>query len=128
MTSLSQNWEVGSDFHWAGMPQGPFLNWPEPYRMFATGREALLAIWRCQGQNTKHSLFVPEYFCNEVETWWQRQGIKIHRYKDSPLMASPVWDSLTVSKGDAVLAVNYFGVRDGKLETIIPIDARGKFR
>jgi hypothetical protein len=115
MANLNKHWEVGSEFHWTGVPQGPFLTWPEPYRMFASGREALLSIWRILQNDTINYLFVPDYFCDNVVTWWERHGISIRRYADDPHMASPAWETLTVSRGDAVLAVNYFGVRDGKV-------------
>lgn len=115
MVSLGKHWEVGSEFHWTGVPQGSFLEWPEPYRMFASGRAALLSIRRVLQNVDMGNLFVPDYFCEEVVAWWEEQGVTIRRYADGPQMTSPVWGTLTASKGDTVLAVNYFGVRDGKI-------------
>jgi len=113
MAYLNKNLEIGSEFHWTGVPCGPFLSWPEPYRLFASGREALLSLWRVlQGDNI-NILYVPDYFCGEVATWWEQKGITIRHYSDGPSMTSPAWETLTATHGEAVLAVNYFGVRDG---------------
>ena len=112
MTKQENRYEIGSEFHWPGVPHGPYLSWPEPHRMFASGREALLCVWRILQNNNINTLFVPDYFCHEVVTWWGQQGVIIRRYVDGPHMTSPVWKSLTASQGDSVLAVNYFGVRD----------------
>jgi hypothetical protein len=82
--------------------------------MYASGREALLAAWRNLKDDPARALFVPDYFCDEVVSWWERRGVAIRRYGDGPYRPAPDWETLTVSPGDAVLAVNYFGVRDGK--------------
>lgn len=115
MDFLDKHWEVGSEFHWMGVPQGPFLTWPEPYRMFTSGRAALLSVWRVLQNDNINSLFVPDYFCHEVVSWWEQQGVMIRRYVDGPHMTSPMWESLAASQGDGVLAVNYFGMRDGNI-------------
>jgi hypothetical protein len=81
--------------------------------MFASGREALLCIWRVLQSANVNILYVPDYFCDEVVTWWEQKGIAIRRYTDGPHMTSPALETLTATHGDAVLAVNYFGVRDG---------------
>lgn len=105
--------EIGSEFHWPGVPQGPLHLWPEPCRMTASGRQALLCIWRHLSSKKSRRLFVPAFFCDEVVSWWERQGVTVRRYVDGPNVMSPDWNTLTPSKGDAVLAVNFFGVRDG---------------
>ncbi len=112
---VQNRWELGSEFHWPGIPQGPFLKWPEPHIMFASGRASLLSIFQILQNDFSKTLFVPDYFCQEVATWWVEQGIIIKRYTDGPHLAEPVWETLAVSKGDAVLSVNYFGVRDGNI-------------
>ena len=28
--SQNQPWEIGSEFHWTGLPEGPFIPWPQP--------------------------------------------------------------------------------------------------
>lgn len=115
MVANERQWEVGSEYHWQGIPKGPFIKWPKPHNMFATAREALLSVWRFSKFKSSNVLFVPNYFCEEVVAWWMNQGIKIRRFSDGPQMASPIWDTLRVSKDDAVLVVNYFGVRNGEI-------------
>ena len=115
-SSIEQNrWEVGSEFHWQGIPRGPFLKWPEPYIMLASGRSSMLSILKSYKKQFSDILFVPDYFCQEVTEWWKKQGITIKRYIDGPHLAEPVWETFDVSSGDAVLAVNYFGVRSGNI-------------
>jgi hypothetical protein len=115
MVTLDKPWEVGSEFHWLGMPRGPFLTWPEPCVMLASGREALLNAWRALPDRTAKFLFVPDYFCAEVVSWWEQRGVPTKCYTDGPHREAPDWNSLAVSPGDMVLAVNYFGVREGRM-------------
>ncbi len=106
--------EVGSEFHWQTIPDSPCIQWPQPNIMFSTGREALRCVFKIiQEEHSPNKLFVPEYFCSEVTKWLTKQGIIIKRYCDGPHLDEPVWDTITASKGDAVLAINYFGVRNG---------------
>jgi len=115
MESLNKPWEIGSEFHWPGVPQGPFHPWPEPHIMFSSGRDALLTVWRTIQKDTNSVLHVPDYFCAEVVSWWENHGVIIRRYSDGPHKDAPDWETLTVSTGDAVLAVNFFGVREGNV-------------
>lgn len=112
MDSLGTQWEVGSEFHWLGVAEGPFVPWPSPGCLYQSGREALLGLWRLLDK--KNRLLVPEYFCGEVVEWWQKYGVNVCQYVDGPQLESPRWETLRVSPGDVVLAVNFFGVRDGK--------------
>jgi len=111
MKTSEKQYEIGSDFHWVGICPGTCLDWPSPYRLFTSGRATFLFVWQFLQNNATNTLFVPGYFCAEVVTWWEKQGIVIQRYTDGPHMSSPEWETLSVSPGDAVLAVNYFGVR-----------------
>jgi hypothetical protein len=106
--------EIGSEFSWAGLPQGKFLPWPEPYLFLALGRDAVLSLWKKKNEKDsgKH-LFVPDYFCPEISKFWEINGIKIKRYEDDPRWPNPNWDTLNPAKGDFILAVNYFGVKSG---------------
>lgn len=110
-----RHWEVGSEFHWQGIPKGPFIQWPKPHIMYSTGREALLGISQVLQNEFSKILFVPEFFCNEVIKWWMKQGITVRHYIDGPHLKEPVWETLNLSKHDAVLAVNCFGIRDGNV-------------
>ena len=112
MARLVMTREIGSEFHWLGVPEGPFIPWPRPGVLFSSGREALLGLWR--HLDKKNRLLVPEYFCGEVLEWWQQQGVNICQYVDGPHLGAPCWETLKASPGDVVLAVNYFGVRDGE--------------
>ncbi|MFB3814146.1 MAG: hypothetical protein ACE14L_08540 [Terriglobales bacterium] len=101
-------WELGSEFHWQGLPAGPFVRLPGPANYYLLGRHALLALL---DQLRAPVLWVPEYFCTDVLASCARR-VEIRRYDDSPSRACPRWESLTPTPDDVVLAVNYFGIRD----------------
>jgi hypothetical protein len=105
-------WEIGSDFHWTGIPDGPHLPWPQPNRWFALGRDAMMALWQRNASPGTSTLFVPDYFCPEVLSCWSARGIKLGHYHDNPQKRQPDFTSLAPEPGDMVLAVNYFGVRE----------------
>lgn len=114
MADRTKSMEIGGEFHWNGLPQEPFLRWPDPYLFLALGREAVLALWReKRNENTGKTLFVPDYFCPDVCKFWTDNGIIIRQYEDDPRYNHPKWETLTPAHGDFVLAVNYFGVRNG---------------
>src|SRR5689334_10510311 len=102
--------EIGSEFHWPGVPPGPFVAWPEPHAWYALARDAFLAIL---AERQKAAVFVPDYFCEDVVEQWQRSGVFVRRYEDDPRWAHPRWETIDPREGDIVLAVNYFGVGDG---------------
>ncbi|MDD2703139.1 MAG: hypothetical protein PHC33_03940 [Candidatus Omnitrophica bacterium] len=107
---------IGSEFHWSGLPEGPFLPWPIPHLFLALGRDAVCALWGMKKNKfSRGVLFVPDYFCPDVCKFWKDSGIKIRRYEDDPRWPHPNWHTLTPARGDCVLAVNYFGVRDGSV-------------
>lgn len=110
------SWEVGSEFHWLGLPKGPFLSWPEPHVWFALGRGAFLAVWRTIQVDhlNRKTLLIPDYFCPEVTESWENAGVNIRFYADDPRWPHPDWDTITPRPEDWVLAVNHFGIRDGK--------------
>lgn len=58
-------------------------------------------------------LHVPSYFCGEVIASLRLAGVEVALYEDEPRWGEPRWSSLRPVAGDLVLAVNYFGVRDG---------------
>ena len=112
--SQNQPWEIGSEFHWTGLPEGPFIPWPQPRVWFASGHDAVLAIWyQYSSHSRSKTLLVPDYFCPETTALWRRAGIRMHHYADDPRWPHPDWDTLSPMPGDLVLAVNYFGVRTG---------------
>jgi hypothetical protein len=114
MDMSRQPWEIGSEFHWMGFPQEPFLPWPKPCIWFGLGRSALLAVWHKRTEdNPQRTLWIPDYFCPEVADCWEEAGVTMRRYADDPRWSAPDWDTLTPKADDLVLAVNYFGIREG---------------
>lgn len=106
-------WEVGSEFHWMKYPKGIYISWPTPCRWYGTGRDAFLALWDMRSQKSLRTVFVPEYFCPQVLSYWIQNGVRVCPYSDNPLLSHPDWKSINCSSGDIVLAVNYFGIRAG---------------
>jgi hypothetical protein len=106
------HWEVGSEFHLCERPSPPFLSWPEPSVWFSLGRQAVTAVLQHIGPKARLRLWVPTYFCHEVTEHWQGHA-EVVEYADDPRWQEPQWQSLSPTPTDVVLAVNYFGVRDG---------------
>ncbi len=105
----SARWELGSEFHCAGAPEGPFLKWPQPAVWYMLARHAVAALLEMK-KASKPSLWLPAYFCPEVAECC-RPYCEIREYRDMPSWAAPDWKSLEPKPDDIVLAVNYFGVR-----------------
>lgn len=109
-----ERWENGSEFHWPGVPP-PEANTPIPWSsglLVSSGRDALRLVlsvgvrrrgWR--------RLWVPEYYCQQVAAALVRPGLELLPYLDDPLRRVP--DLPETSPGDAVLVMNYFGMREG---------------
>jgi hypothetical protein len=57
-------------------------------------------------------LWVPSYFCFDVSQYWKRH-VEVSTYSDDPRHPQPEWPTLQPSPSDLVVAVNYFGIRDG---------------
>jgi len=106
----SEQWELGGEFHWAGMPPGPFLSWPKPAVWFSLGRHAVLRLLEKPGE--RRTLWLPSYFCREVVQAWS-VSTSIRFYEDDPRLSHPKWETITPEPDDFVIAVNYFGMRDG---------------
>jgi hypothetical protein len=102
--------ELGSEFHWPGLPQPPLLAWPQPAVWYMLARHAVAAVAQMESGN-KRTLWLPSYFCPEVAECC-RSYCEIREYRDMPFWTEPDWKSLEPRSQDIVLAVNYFGVRD----------------
>jgi hypothetical protein len=105
-------WEVGGEFDAREVPTGTTLPWPTPHRLYGLAQHALIAMWETLPAAPSRTLHVPDYFCPEVVVAWRRAGIRIREYLDDPRWLEPDWSSLAPDAGDAVLAVNFFGVRN----------------
>ena len=101
-------WEVGGDYHLPVETPRPFHPWPRPAVWYALGRHAVEALVEML---RPRALWVPDYFCHEVTVVWER-GVTVRIYEDDPRWEEPRWETLDPRRGELVLAVNHFGVRE----------------
>lgn len=110
--------ELGSDFHWldsfVGIPSDiEKLNPVE----FADGRMAI--VWLILNNRWKR-LWVPAYFCYEVVDTIRKTGIELVFYPDYPEADDHLLvENIPFKKGDALLRINYFGLRTRRDESEI---------
>lgn len=110
MSADPKRWEVGSLFHAADFDvreEHLATPWADGL-LTGCGRDAL----RLVGALARHRRWwLPSYFCQEVIEAVTDLGIELLVYPDSPL--SPRLDLSIIDDrpGDAVLVVNYFGLR-----------------
>ena len=103
--------EYGSDFHYI-VPTGHSGNTLQDFfpsaNYYADGRQALIDLYRSQGWQR---LWVPEYFCYDVIESLKEAGLQLAFYTDYP--GNYDNDNLNDNfrAGDALLRVNYFGMR-----------------
>ncbi|HEX2293058.1 MAG TPA: hypothetical protein VHH55_07080, partial [Gaiellaceae bacterium] len=102
-------WEVGGEFHSPVETPRPFHPWPRPAVWYALGRHAVEALVETRRLRT---LWLPDYFCHEVAAGWADR-VPLRTYEDDPRWPEPRWETLEAREGDAVVAVNFFGVRAG---------------
>jgi hypothetical protein len=107
--ATATRWEVGGEYHLPVEPPGPFHRWPDGALWFALGRHAVQALLRRLGSQR---LWLPDYFCHEVARSWAAIT-EVRMYEDDPRWPEPRWGSLRPRPQDVVVAVNYFGVREG---------------
>lgn len=119
--------EFGSDFHYISGFHGKDNTLSDFYpkaNYYADGRQALIHLYHSQGWQR---LWVPEYFCNEVVESLKQAGLDLRFYADWPSYHS---DSETLSAihrhghfklNDAVLRVNYFGMRSYRSSERLPV-------
>ena len=109
MAVTATRWEVGGEFHLPAEPPGPYHRWPEGPVWYALARHALEALL---AKLRPPRLWLPDYFCHEVATRWS-EAAEVVLYEDDPRWPEPRWESLAPGRRDVVVAVNYFGVREG---------------
>jgi len=80
-------------------------------REYASGRHAIEAIFH---YNSWKRLWVPAYFCYEVINYLISVGVNIKIYDDTPLCDKDddVVRTLPFDKGDVLLRMNFFGLRN----------------
>lgn len=85
---------------------------PEDMEFFASGREAFFRIFaRMKESGFGGRVFLPRYFCPEAAR--AMRGIcETEFFEDLPSEESPRFGTLRAGAGDAVMAVNFFGLRD----------------
>lgn len=103
--------EFGSDFHYI-QPSGGSGNTLRDFfpsaNYYADGRQALIDLYRSQGWQR---LWVPEYFCYDVIASLKEAGLELAFYTDYPGNDDNLNVNDNFKAGDALLRVNYFGMR-----------------
>jgi len=114
--------EFGSDFHYLPCQDSPSRTLMDYYpnaTYYAVGRHALMDLF---AQSAWKRLWVPEYFCHDVLASLQRSGVALKLYQDSPLNDErKTLQTLPYEEGDALLRVNYFGLRTKRSCDGIPV-------
>ena len=107
--------EFGSDFHYIDGFKGKgnaLQDFFPKANYYADGRQALIDLYRSQGWQR---LWVPEYFCYDVIASLKEAGLDLRFYVDYPGNNDNLNDNenlnLNFRQGDALLRVNYFGMR-----------------
>lgn len=113
--------EFGSDFQLIDAYNSGRAHLTDVFRgatLLADGRQCIVALIRQYGLRR---LWLPDYFCYEVvETIKEQTGVEIMLYKDSPLKECDV-ERLPYKNGDALLRMNFFGMRDFRSNKNIPV-------
>lgn len=114
---MEERWEVGSEFHWSNEAIAPVVRMllPETYKLFSTGRSVLLSIEHLLNRDRDRlRLHLPSFFCMDVAADLNKV-FELCWYRDLPTEQTPDFNSLHPLSGDLVLAVNFFGIRQGKV-------------
>lgn len=114
--------EFGSDFHYiepCPLKGRTVRDCFPSAQYYADGRQALVAVYKHQGWSR---LWVPEYFCYDVLDSLIADGVVIEYYNDYP--GADDADSIKTipfADGDALLRVNYFGLRGHRSNSEVPV-------
>ena len=113
--------EFGSDFHYIDTYNSGRAHLTDVFRnamLLADGRQCIVVLIRQYGWRR---IWMPDYFCYEViETIKEQTGIEVVFYADNPLEEGKV-ENLPFEEGDVLLRMNYFGMRDVRLNSGIPV-------
>jgi len=114
--------EFGSDYHYLPVESKPAATIHDFYpdaNYYADGRQALAHLYKSAGWKR---LWVPTYFCYDVLKSISSQGVNLAFYHDNALNdTDSELISLPFTSGDALLRVNYFGLRGVKHNGAIPV-------
>lgn len=80
------------------------------FEFLSSGRDAIFRILKIENFSNSQTLWIPEYFCPSVVRSLQKV-VNIKFYHDYPSEESPRFQTLSPSGNDAVLIVNFFGLR-----------------
>lgn len=109
-----ERWEHGSDFHLMSYdaPEEDVHPWSGRSNAYASGRDALHALL-CHGKAVRgwKRLLIPDYYCQKVVQSFFNAGLELALYQDNPEEPGPLPPKIRLKKGDAVLIVNFFGLR-----------------
>lgn len=107
-------WEHGSEYHFMppSAPVRRFDGWPDRPWYGGSGRDAMRALLS-HGKLTRRwrRLWIPAYYCQEVVAALAASALELRVYDDDPTRPAPELDGLSFDPGDAILVVNYFGLR-----------------
>ena len=78
----------------------------------------MIDLYRSQGWQR---LWVPEYFCYDVIASLKEAGLELRYYADWPGKDDGENDNLDLRQGDAILRVNYFGMRSYRSVEKLPV-------
>ncbi len=112
--------EFGSHFHsieqWC-VRQSDSL--PPRRLLTAGGRQSLALLLKHNGWKR---LWLPAYFCGEVAAYLSESGVEMMTYEDFPTADDErVISQLDFCEGDALLRVNYFGLRGVRSNAHLPV-------
>lgn len=115
--------EFGSDFHYIDSFNGKrnrFQDFFQKANYYADGRQALIDLYRSQGWQR---LWVPEYFCYDVIASLKEAGMELRLYVDYPGKDDNANLNANLKHGDAILRVNYFGMRSYRIpeKLMVPV-------
>lgn len=118
--------EFGSDFHYIQPTGGDgktIYDFLLSANYYADGRQALIHLYRSQGWKR---LWVPDYFCYDVIESLRQAGLDLCFYADYPAYSGDsktleaIYKNGNIRLKDAVLRVNYFGIRSYRSTEKLP--------
>ncbi|MBR6496550.1 MAG: hypothetical protein IKT28_05535 [Rikenellaceae bacterium] len=112
--------EFGSHFHsieqWRAQQSDSL---PSRYLLTVGGRQSLGLLLKHNGWSR---LWLPAYFCGDVAAYLSKCGVELMTYEDSPTADDErVISRLNLREGDALLRVNYFGLRGVRSNAHLPV-------